>query len=375
MGSLIPIIAILSVFGSPVAIVWVILAHRRRMAEIEASKQPRALPAASPETEERLRHLESIVCSVDFELNAKLNRLASRQMLAAPAGSGEKLAATMAESERIVTGQVTPGTRLSDRFVLEEAIGRGGMGVVYRARDEQLGETVAVKVIGGLAALDPAATERFRREVTAARRISHPNVVRIHDLGEHAGLLFLSMEFVTGSNLSDLIRRQGVLPFDQLRKVADQICAGLEAAHAAGVIHRDLKPANVLMDEKGEVKIIDFGVARLPQLEGMTATGMIMGTPEYMSPEQIRGDAVDARADVYAVGAILFHALTGHAPFRGDTPIAVGMAQLQHPVPPLKKHRADASEGWETLIQRALAKDPAERFPSVTALRAGLPPA
>ena len=248
------------------------------------------------------------------------------------------------------------------------------MGSVFLARDEQLGESVAVKVIGGFALLDPAAAGRMRREVTTARRISHPNVVRIHDIGESGGVLFLSMEFVAGPSLLDMLSRYGRLPPRQIRELFGQICDGLEAAHAQGVIHRDLKPGNILTDEQQRVKIIDFGIARTTHAEGMTSTGVILGTPEYMAPEQVRGGIVDARTDVYALGAVLYHALCGRPPFSGATPIAVSLAQLNEPPTPPRRFVPDLDEEWEQIVLKALAKDPAHRFQSAKAMRDALPP-
>ncbi|HRI08354.1 MAG TPA: serine/threonine-protein kinase, partial [Nannocystaceae bacterium] len=246
-------------------------------------------------------------------------------------------------------------------------------GAVYLARDRQLGEEVALKVIAGLGLTDPAAADRLRREASAARRISHPNVVRLHDLGEEGGLLFLSMEFVDGESLHQLLTRAGLLSPAQLRPIAAQICDALAAAHTAGVIHRDLKPANVLLDRQQRVKLIDFGIARLAHSEGMTATGMVVGTAEYMAPEQIRGGTVDARTDVYALGVILYQALTGRPPFVGETPIAVSLAHCTDPVPPPSTIRGDLPPAWESLILRALAKDPRQRFQSMNEVRAALP--
>jgi len=347
------------------------LAQAQSQQLVQAEQQVRQLTAAKQELEERVRNLETIVCSVDFELNAKLNRLASQQLAATQVsvGGGDENAETEAFS---VTG-ITAGTRVAGRFIVGDQLGAGGMGAVYQASDEQLGETVALKVIAGSALLDPAAADRFRREASAARRISHPNVVRIHDIGEEHGVLFLSMEYIAGASLADLIERHGKVPLPQLRTIASQICAGLSAAHEAGVVHRDLKPGNILIDERQHVKIIDFGLARLPHLEGMTATGMIIGTPEYMAPEQIRGRAVDPRTDIYALGAVLYHALTGRPPYQGDSAIAVGFAHCNEPLVPPAQRDLKVPEAWSALVVRAMAKDPAQRFDSAADLAAALP--
>jgi serine/threonine-protein kinase len=318
-----------------------------------------------------VKNLESIVCSVDFELNAKLDRLASRQLALPPAPDLSR--SDLRESNHWGSGGLRPGQQLGERYRIERALGRGGMGAVYLARDEKLGEAVALKVIAGVGVLDPAAAERLRREAAAARKISHPNVVRMHDLGEAEGLLFLSMEYVAGPSVAELLRRNGPLTPVQARAITVQICEGLQAAHDAGVVHRDLKPANVLVDEQARVKIIDFGLARLPHLEGMTTTGMILGTPEYMAPEQIRGGVVDARTDLYALGALLYHMLCGRPPFVGDNPIAVSLAHAHDVVPPPTSLRPELPREWDEFVQRALAKDPDERFVSARAMSQALP--
>jgi len=377
MDILVPIVLFVMLFTTIQKIAS--LRHERNLKQLEAAnpQQVKALQAAKSDLEERVRNLESIVCSVDFELNAKLNRLATRQSMLVPAraeaiGNGTA-SMELADTEHFTAAKLVPGKRLANRWVIERPLGQGGMGAVFLARDEQLGEQVALKVIGGLAALDPSATDRLRREASAARRISHPNVVRLHDIGEAEGLLFLSMEYVPGSSLRDLLARHGVLPLQTLRWIAAQLCEGLHAAHQAGVIHRDLKPANLLVDEQGRLKIIDFGLARLAHLEGMTATNMIAGTVEYMAPEQVRGGGIDPRTDIYAVGAVLFHALVGRPPFAGDNPIAVGFAHCTEKVPVPSAARLGLDTSWDAVVVRALAKDPAQRWQSALELRDALP--
>lgn len=362
--------------GLPLSLKWLKYRHERRMKELESggSKQEmKALEAAKGELEERVRNLESIVCSVDFELNAKINRLASRQIAMPSAEQGATTKMELADTEHFAAARLTPGKRIGNRWVIERPLGQGGMGAVFLARDEQLSEQVAIKVIGGLAALDPTATDRLRREASAARRISHPNVVRLHDIGEAEGLLFLSMEYVPGGSLKDVLGRYGVIAPLQLRALALQLCEGLHAAHMAGVVHRDLKPANLLVDEHQRLKIIDFGLARMAHLEGMTATNMIAGTVEYMAPEQIRGGIIDPRTDLYAVGAVLFHALVGRPPFAGDNPIAVGFAHCSEPISPPSVARLGLDTSWDAVVLRALAKDPGQRWQSAVELRDALP--
>jgi eukaryotic-like serine/threonine-protein kinase len=380
-GVLVPFIVFASITAWVLGPKWLKMWHEQKLRELELMRAPPQLPQGNidlekKQLEERLRTLETIVCSVDYELNAKLNRLASRQLLLGPASQPQETigsAKTIASNPPPPHPSFTTGHLLAGRFLLDRRLGEGGMGAVWLARDQKLGELVAVKVIRDALIADPNAIERFKREVSAARRVHHPNVVRLHDLGEENGMLFLSMEYVDGESVAERIRRRGPMPFVEARQLTLQLCDGLEAAHTAGVIHRDLKPANVLISNAGPVKIIDFGVAKLAALEGMTATNLILGTPEYMAPEQIRGAAIDARTDLYALGMILHEAIVGRTPFKGDSPIAVGFAACTQVVPPLKTARADVPDAWDVFVRRALAKEPAERFGSAAEMRAALP--
>ena len=375
---LVPFIVFFSIFGSVVALRYLKYAHELKLKQLERGvdvqralppgPELKALEAQRAELEQRIRNLETIVCNVDFELNAKINRLATQSIAAMAAPRS----AAIEEAGSLASGKMRAGTKVAGRFVIERPLGAGGMGAVCLARDEQLGESVALKVIAGMALLDPGSAERLRREASLARKISHPNVVRMHDLGEEHGLLFVSMEYVAGESLGARIQRLGTLTPAQLRPLVAQLCEGLSAAHAVGIVHRDLKPANVLIDANDRVKLIDFGIARGDLQAGMTATNMVVGTPEYMAPEQVRGGAVDARTDVYALGAVLYHALTGRPPFRGETPISVGLAHCQDPVTPPRQLRPDIPAVWDQVITRALEKTPAARFPTVQALQAAL---
>ncbi len=385
-GVLVPLIVFVAITAWILGPRWLKMLHEQRMREIELGRlAPPALPAVVKtddqrlQLEERIRTLETIVCSVDYELNAKLNRLASRQIQLLPPKSGESSmssAPTIASVPPPPHAALEPGYRVAQRFVIERKLGEGGMGAVWLARDEKLGEHVALKVIRDALLSDPTVVERFKREVTAARRVHHPNVVRLHDLGDETGMLFLSMEYVEGESLAERIRRRGALPLEEVRAIATQLCDALEAAHGAGVIHRDLKPANVLLSNGDHVKVIDFGVAKLPQLEGMTATNLILGTPEYMAPEQIRGKNVDHRTDLYALGMILHEALVGRTPFEAlerASPIAIGFAACNNMVPPLRTSRPDLPDAWDLFVHRALAKEPGERFANAAEMRTSLP--
>jgi serine/threonine protein kinase len=237
-----------------------------------------------------------------------------------------------------------------------------------------LDELVALKVVSSAHCSDPAeSADRFRREASAARRVLSPNVIRIHDLGQtRGGLLYISMEHFPGRTLADVLETRGPLPLTELRDIVGQVCDGLEAAHQAGVVHRDLKPQNILVGERRAVKIIDFGLAKSTFLRGMTATGLIMGTPHYMSPEQVKGDDVGAASDIYALGAVTFHAATGQPPFDGKTPIAIGFAHLTEPPRDPRLLRPDLPEGLGRAILTALAKAPHERPRSAADFKSAL---
>jgi len=363
----------LIVFSTPVAIVGIVSYFRFRTRQLLAPKQGgddkelAAIRAERKQLEARVQNLESIVCSVDFELNARLNRLASAQSEVAqralpphnPAGTHE---AAHAPTMATPTPMIAPGTKIARRFLFERELGLGGMGAVFLAKDEQLGERVALKVVHTMGAVDPGeAAERFRREVSAARKITHPNVIRIHDLVEDGAQLYLSMEYVEGMTLSSYIGRAGALRVDEARHLLGQICDGLSAAHLAGVVHRDLKPSNVLLDTQKRVKVIDFGLAKATFMAGMTATGLIVGTPEYMAPEQVRGLPTDPRTDVYAVGAIAYHLLTGRPPFSGETPIAIGFAHVTETPRRPSILRPEIPVELDVGIMAALEKDPHKR--------------
>jgi eukaryotic-like serine/threonine-protein kinase len=384
------------------------LEHRRErlLLESKGKASPPELEAMKAERKllvERIENLESIVCSVDYELNQKLARVLDEQKLlqtgegialAAPAavapvvavaGGARATAPGNPATDRTMTaaiakprvagaGELSPGDVLANRYRIQRLLGRGGMGAVYLADDEVLGELVALKVISSAWAADEAAMiERFKREAAAARKVSSPSVIRIHDLGEaRPGLLYLSMEYFPGRTLGEVISQRGLVPLSDCRDYLQQICFGLAAAHDAGVIHRDLKPGNVLVGERSAVKIIDFGLAKATHAEGLTATGMLMGTPHYMAPEQIRGKVVDARADIYALGALAYHLVTGRPPFSGDNAIAVGFAHLSEtPVPP-RQLRADVPTAVDRVIVQALAKDPDQRPSGAQAFRQAL---
>jgi serine/threonine-protein kinase len=401
--------AIVFALGSPAYIVKKVLDYRERKHRAMLQLGPgggankdevKRLEEENKLLKERVENLESIVVGVDFELNQKIAKLVGTSMVlpaaaptsqapasakdAAPAPSPPPAAPAAGVTpglERTMTAHagpspretwdLKPGDMLANRYTIQRLLGRGGMGAVYLASDEVLGEPVALKVIASVAApWDPTLVERFRREAAAARKIASPNVIRIHDLGEaRPGLLYLSMEYFPGRTLAEVIAQRGVVPISSCRDYLEQICAGLSAAHDAGVVHRDLKPQNVMVGERDAVKIIDFGLAKARAEDGLTATGALLGTPLYMAPEQIRGKNVDARADVYALGALAFHLVTGRPPLTGENAIAIGFAHLSEVPPRAKSLRPDLPDAWDEVIAKALEKSPADRLASATAFR------
>jgi serine/threonine protein kinase len=279
----------------------------------------------------------------------------------APASSGLNLTSTSLEA-------------LSARYEILAEAGRGSMGNVYKARDRETGETVALKILKPEVASDQAMMDRFKNELLFARKITHKNVCRVHDFNRIGGISCISMEFVEGESLRSVLNRFGGLPLRKGFDVALQICSGLKEAHAQGIVHRDLKPENVMIDERGNVKIMDFGIARSMEA-GTRLTGTMVGTPAYMAPEQVAGKQVDYRTDIYSLGLMLYEVFTGSQAFQADTPVAVALKQLRDAPPP--PHQVDPSipVGLERTILKCLEKDPAKRFQSVADLENRLRPA
>ena len=271
--------------------------------------------------------------------------------------------------EREVTGQapVAERARLAGRYDIVGLIGRGGMGSVYRAHDRELDEIVALKMLRGDLVTSEEMLARFRQEVKLARRVTHRNVARTFDIGEHAGEKFLTMEYVDGESLAARLEHRGALGIGEAVAIASEICAGLSAAHAAGIIHRDLKPDNVLLAKDGRVVLTDFGIARLvaPDASAFATAGSVIGTPTYMAPEQVEGGAIDARADVYAVGEILFEMLAGTPPWTGGSVIQVAAARLHHAPPDLGAVRPDLPSALSSAVSRAMARRPDDRFRTI----------
>ncbi len=241
-------------------------------------------------------------------------------------------------------------------------LGRGGMGVVYKAHEESLNRFVAIKVLGEHLTEDPAYVERFLREAQSAARLNHPNIVQIYAISEDAGRHFFVMEHVTGQSLQKILRARGPLDAIQTARIALQTASGLRAAHEQGIVHRDIKPANLILDDRGLIKIADFGLALMGGAASrLTATGMFMGTPGYLSPEQCLDQDIDLRTDIYSLGVTLFETLTGKAPFTGDSPLALLRQIVEVEPPDLGELRPEVDPELKALVQRMMAKDRDQR--------------
>ncbi|HYZ12298.1 MAG TPA: Stk1 family PASTA domain-containing Ser/Thr kinase [Actinomycetota bacterium] len=262
---------------------------------------------------------------------------------------------------------------LGGRYRVENELGRGGMAKVYRGQDTVLGRTVAIKILAPQYAEDQGFVQRFRREAQAAARISNQTIVSVFDTGSDDGVHFIVMEYVEGRTLADYLTGGGRIMPDRAIDIAIDVARALEAAHAQGVIHRDIKPGNIMLDGQGDVKVTDFGIARVTATaETVAQTAAVLGTASYLSPEQAQGQPVDIRSDIYSLGCVLFEMVTGRPPFPGDSPVAVASKHvLEQPTPPSQINR-DVSPDLDAVILRALAKNPANRYQSATEMREDL---
>jgi tetratricopeptide (TPR) repeat protein len=307
---------------------------------------------------------------------------------ASAAGPAGRLGSPGAVSEHLTThattaypaaaplpaGTLAAGQLLAGRFQIQAELGQGGMGRVYRALDLELGERVAIKMLSGQPDDGSVEAERLLREVQICRKITHPNVVRVFDLGRHAGSIFIIMELLEGQVLVDLIDPRKRPPLARLKTILLEIASGLGEAHGLGVVHRDLKPENIILTAT-RLKILDFGIARMSGFDKrLTQVGFALGSPLYMSPEQIQGIALDSRSDLYSLGVLAFALIAGHEPFDGANSTAIAIQHLQQPPPDLDAIRPDLPAGWNGVVAKLLAKHPDDRFQSTAELIAALLP-
>jgi eukaryotic-like serine/threonine-protein kinase len=291
--------------------------------------------------------------------------LTSQETLAEPEARADWSAAALSQPGIAAAGDdLQVGTVLAGRYEILKLLGQGGMGAVYKARDSELDRIVALKLIRPELAKNPEILRRFKQELILARQVTHKNVIRIFDLGQSDGIKFITMDFVEGQDLRHLLLEKGKFPPDEAARMMLQICRALEAAHTERVIHRDLKPHNIMLDADGRVYVMDFGIARSAHLPGMTQTGALVGTPEYMSPEQARGEKLTERSDLFSLGVIFYELLTGKSPYPGDAPLATLWKRLQEkPKPPMQVDPG-VPKALNDIVMKALEMEPENRWAS-----------
>jgi serine/threonine protein kinase len=293
-------------------------------------------------------------------------------------GCGTKLEAakelSQLQTETLKTSlkELSMGSTFAGRYQVIEELGKGGMGKVYKVIDQEVQAKIALKLIKPEVSADKTTIDRFRNELKIARDISHKNICRMYDLGREGGNYFITMEYVSGEDLKSFIRRSRQLVVGTAIFIAEQVCEGLAEAHRVGVVHRDLKPGNIMIDKEGNAKIMDFGIARSISVKGITGAGVMIGTPEYISPEQVEGKEVDLRSDIYSLGIILYEMLTGQVPFEGDTPFSVGVKQKSEIPKDPKSLNAQIPQDLSRLILKCLEKDKERRYQNADELRANL---
>ncbi len=301
--------------------------------------------------------MECSKCHFDNPADSKFCKECGTQLI-----PSEEIPSPQAETLETPKEELTTGSTFAERYQIIEELGRGGMGKVYKVHDTEIKEKVALKLLKSEIALDEKTIERFRNEIRLARKIAHKNVGRMFDLGKGEGTYFITMEYVPGQDLKGLIRQTGKLAVETTVSIAKQVCEGLEEAHKQGVVHRDLKPSNIMIDKEGNVRIMDFGIARSIKTKGLTGAGVMIGTPEYMSPEQAEAKAVDHRSDIYSLGVILYEMVTGLLPFEGDTPLSIAMKHKSEKLKAPKLLNPQIPDDLNSLILKCLEKVKTDRY-------------
>jgi eukaryotic-like serine/threonine-protein kinase len=264
------------------------------------------------------------------------------------------------------------GETIAGRYEVEELVGHGGMSSVYKARDALLERHVALKILHEQYSTDDDFVERFKREARSVAQLQHPNIVTVIDRGAEDGRQYIVFEYIDGENLKEHVVRKGRLDVREALEIAAEVAHGLAFAHEQGLVHRDVKPQNILLNGDGRAKVTDFGIARTVDVDGMTQTGTVLGTSNYIAPEQASGQRVDAHSDVYALGAVLYELLAGEVPFPGESFVVVAMKHMHEPAPSLLDVRGDVPLRVAAAVDRALEKDPEQRFPTMDAFAAEL---
>jgi len=273
----------------------------------------------------------------------------------------EEISAPLTETLETPKEELTTGSTFAGRYQIIEELGTGGMGKVYKTQDTEIKEKVTLKLLRPEIAADKKTIERFQNELRFARKISHRNVCRMYDLNKEEGSYYITMEYVPAEDLKSSIIRMGPLSTGKAIFIAKQVCEGLEEAHRLGVVHRDLKPQNIMIDKEGNARIMDFGIARSLKAKGITGAGVMIGTPEYKSPEQAEAKEVDHRSDLYSLGVILYEMVTGQLPFEGDTPLSIAMKHKSEAPPNPKWQNAQIPDSLSRVILTGMEKDARKR--------------
>ena len=309
-------------------------------------------------------------CPQCFEENKEDSRFCHK--CATPLTQGDRDNPPFTKTILPFAPELSRGSVVADRYEVIEELGRGGMGKVYKVYDRKIKEVVALKLIRPEISFSEKAVERFKNELRIARKIAHRFVCRMYDVGEEGFVHFITMEYVPGEDLKAFIRRSGQITPSKAVSLAQQVSEGLAEAHRLGVVHRDLKPQNIMIDKQGNSRIMDFGIARFQEAEGLTGTGAIMGTPEYMSPEQAELKEVDPRTDIYALGVVLFEMVTGKVPFEGETPLSIALKHRSQPPQNPRELNPHIPPALADVILKCLAKDRTKRYQSAEDLAADL---